>query len=192
MSSMPRIRIWRASTIVPNLLLGAGLIGLDVFARVVSHALHFTPLAASALFAAAMFRVRLLSLAVPLIAVAVSDSVLGFYDWRQMSVVYAATVLPAAMALYVGRLQSPLVLFSLAVSSSVVFFLATNFAVWAFDIMYTHDFAGLATCYVAALPFFKNTLAGDLFWTCLLFGGYRLFRALLATARGAAPNGAPA
>ena len=189
MKAMRQMQVWRASSTVPDLLLGTALVGLDIIARLAPHPPHFMPLAASALFAAAMFRVRLRALAVPLIAVAASDSILGFYDWRQMSVVYAATVLPAAMALCVGRLRSPVVLFSLAVSSSIIFFLATNFAVWAFDTMYPHDFAGLATCYVAALPFFKNTLAGDLFWTCVLFGGHRLFQALLATARGPAPNG---
>ena len=192
MNPISRAHAWRASPIVPDLLLGTALVGLDVFMRVVPHAWHFTPLAASALFAAAMFRVRILSLAVPLIALALSDAVMGFYDWRVMAVVYAASALPAAMALGVARLRAPLVLLSLAVASSVVFFLATNFAVWAFDGMYTHDLAGLSACYVAALPFFKNTLAGDLFWTCVLFGTHPLVRMLLASIRGDRASGAAA
>jgi len=192
MKSMSRMGMWRASTIVPDVLLAAGLIGLDVVARLVPHAPNFTPLAASALFAAAVFRVRILSFAVPLIAMALSDSILGFYDWRVMAVVYAAIALPAGMALCAGRSPSPIALLCLAVSSSVVFFVSTNFAVWAFDTMYTHDFAGLSTCYVAALPFFQNALSGDLFWMCVLFGGHRLVRVLLATARRAAPSGAAA
>jgi hypothetical protein len=183
---------WRASPIVPDLLLGTALIGLDVFMRLVPHAWHFTPLAASALFAAAMFRVRILSLAVPLIAMALSDSVMGFYDWRVMAVVYAASVAPAAMAIGVARLRSPLVLLSLAGASSIVFFLATNFAVWAFDGMYTRDLAGLSACYVAALPFFKAAIAGDLFWTCVLFGAYQLVRMLLASTRGDRASGVAA
>jgi hypothetical protein len=192
MNPMSRAHTWRASPIVPDLLLGAALIGLDVFMRLVPHAWHFTPLAASALFAAAMFRVRILSLAVPLSAMALSDAVMGFYDWRVMAVVYAASAAPAAMALCVARLRSPLVLLSLAVTSSVVFFLATNFAVWAFDGMYTHDLAGLSACYVAALPFFKATIAGDLFWTCVLFGAYQLVRMLLASTRGDRASGVAA
>ena len=174
MRVVSRTQMWRASTIMPDVLLGAGLIGLDVVARLVPHAFGFTPLVASALFAAAMFRLRALSFAVPLIAMVLSDSVLGFDDWRVMSVVYAATALPAAMVLWAGRLRSPLVLLSIAASASVFFFISTNFAVWAFGTLYTRDFAGLATCYVAALPFFQNQLAGDLFWTCVLFGGHRL------------------
>jgi hypothetical protein len=192
MNPISRAHTWRASPIVPDLLLGTALIGLDVFIRLVPHAWHFTPLAASALFAAAMFRVRMLSLAVPLIAMALSDSVMGFYDWRVMAVVYAASAAPAAMALCVARLRSPLVLLSLAAASSIVFFLATNFAVWAFDGMYTHDLAGLSACYVAALPFFKSTIAGDLLWTCVLFGAYQLVRMLLASTRGDRARGVAA
>lgn len=192
MNPIPRAHTWRASPIVPDLLLGTALIGLDVFMRLGPHAWHFTPLAASALFAAAMFRIRILSLAVPLIAMALSDSVMGFYDWRVMAVVYAASVAPAAMAIGVAGLRSPLVLLSLAGASSIVFFLATNFAVWAFDGMYTHDLAGLSACYVAALPFFKATIAGDLFWTCVLFGAYQLVRMLLASTRGDRASGVAA
>jgi hypothetical protein len=175
---MNRAQIWRTS---PDLLLGAALVGLDVLVRLLPHAWQFTPLAASALFAAAMFRTRILSLAVPLIALAISDGIMGFYDWRVMSVVYAASVLPAAMALYVSPWRSVAVLLSLCLASSVSFFLTTNFAVWAFEGIYSHDLAGLTACYVAALPFFKNTVIGDLFWTCALFGGYQLFRMRLAT-----------
>lgn len=188
MKPMSRMRVRRTSIVGPDVLLAAGLIGLDVIARLVPHAPNFTPLAASALFAATVFRVRIWSLAVPLIAMALSDSVLGFYDWRVMSVVYVALALPAGMALCADRLRSPIAVLSLAVSSSVVFFLSTNFAVWAFGTIYTHDLAGLSTCYVAALPFFQNTLNGDLFWTCILFGGHQLIRVLPAMARRASPS----
>ena len=91
-----------------------------------------------------------------------------------------------------GRLRSPVVLLSLAVTSSVVFFLATNLAVWAFEGLYTQDLAGLSRCYVAALPFFKNTVIGDLFWTGVLFGGYHLLRMLLAGTRRDRASGAAA
>ncbi len=63
MRSISRMQMWRASTIVPDVLLGTGLIGLDVVARLMPHAPNFTPFAASALFAAAVFRTRMLSLA---------------------------------------------------------------------------------------------------------------------------------
>jgi hypothetical protein len=54
---------------------------------------------------------------------------------------------------------------------SLMFFVTTNFAVWAFSGIYSLDMAGLVQCYVAGLPFLKHTVAGDLFWTAVLFGG---------------------
>jgi len=60
----------------------------------------------------------------------------------------------------------------------LIFFVATNFAVWAFGGLYPHNLEGLAECYIAALPFLRNRIAGDLFWATLLFGGYHLVRAM--------------
>jgi hypothetical protein len=62
------------------------------------------------------------------------------------------------------------VLAPLVLSSSLLFYATTNFAVWAFSGMYAHDLHGLVLCYVAALPFLWNTVAGDALWTTLLFG----------------------
>ena len=57
---------------------------------------------------------------------------------------------------------------------SLLFFAVSNFAVWAFGGMYPPTFAGLIACYVAALPFLPQTVAGDLVWTAILFGGAAL------------------
>jgi hypothetical protein len=51
------------------------------------------------------------------------------------------------------------------------FFLITNFGVWAFLGSYPRTGGGLAACYVAGIPFFWNTLAGDAIYATLLFGG---------------------
>jgi hypothetical protein len=67
-------------------------------------------------------------------------------------------------------------LLGVVVASSLLFFVATNFAVWYFGSLYTHDASGLFECYIAAIPFFKFTLLGDLMWTAVLFGGYALSR----------------
>ena len=61
-----------------------------------------------------------------------------------------------------------------AVLSSAIFFLATNFAVWQFGGIYPTTGAGLVQCYAAGLPFLKYLLAGDLVWSTILFGAYRL------------------
>jgi uncharacterized protein DUF6580 len=53
------------------------------------------------------------------------------------------------------------------------FFGVTNFGVWAFGSLFPKTAAGLLACYVAAIPFFKNTLVGDAIYTAVLFGGLR-------------------
>ena len=159
--------------------LATSLMALDVLARVIPHAPNFTPVAASALFAGTVLRGRALALSVPLAAMLISDLVLGCPDARVMGVVYAALALPALLGRW-GRTRGAIVLAPLAVSSSLIFFATTNFAVWAFSGMYTHDLAGLVHCYIAALPFLHNTLLGDMFWTTLLFAGWWSARFLLA------------
>jgi hypothetical protein len=71
---------------------------------------------------------------------------------------------------------------------SLVFFAATNFAVWAFSGMYSADMTGLLQCYAAGLPFLKTTIAGDLFWAAALFGGAYLVRRLTRSAAATAPT----
>jgi hypothetical protein len=66
---------------------------------------------------------------------------------------------------------------------SLLFFVLSNFAVWAFSGMYALDWQGLTACYVAALPFLQNTIAGDMFWTAVLFGGAWAVQSLPTLAR---------
>ncbi|HSE50100.1 MAG TPA: DUF6580 family putative transport protein [Terriglobales bacterium] len=78
-----------------------------------------------------------------------------------------------ALMLFGGVLrenQVPLRVGGVALSSSVAFFLVSNFAVWAVWAMYPKTLAGLSACYIAGLPFFRNALIGDLAWTAVFFG----------------------
>ena len=165
------------SSLWPDLALVAFLIGFDVAARLLLHTPNVSPVAASALFAAVMLRRRSLALAVPLAAMAIADSVSGFYDWRVMAVVYAALALPA-MAGMLARTRAMRVIVPTMLACSLIFFLSTNLAVWAFSGMYSPDTSGLVQCYAAALPFLKYTMAGDLFWSAVLFGGAFLVQRL--------------
>ena len=117
------------------------------------------PLPQAPFFAGVAFRSRLLAMTTPIAAMALGDLALGCYDWRIASVVYISLALPAIAGMCGRHLrtQSLLVLLvPLALSSSVAFFVTTNFAVWAFSGMYADDLAGLVHCYVAALPFLRN------------------------------------
>jgi hypothetical protein len=163
-----------------DLLMILFLIGLDVAARLMLHTWNFSPVAASALFAGLMLRRRWLALLVPLAGLALSDAVIGFDDWRMASVVYAALALPAMVGILSRRYGASRVVVPAAIVCSLIFFAATNLAVWSFSGMYSLDMAGLVQCYMLALPFLKYTVAGDLFWAAVLFGGAWLVQRLAA------------
>jgi hypothetical protein len=171
-------RICAPRALWADLVVIAVLIGLDAAARLFPHPPNFTPVAASALFAVSVLRFRGSALLVPIAAMLLGDAVHGFYDWRVMTAVYAALTLPACAGFVSSRLRGAAMIVPVMLPCSLAFFLLTNFAVWAFGAMYSADLGGLVTCYVAALPFLKYTVAGDLFWAAALFGGYWLLRQL--------------
>jgi hypothetical protein len=154
-----------------DLALVAFLIALDVAARLLPHAWGFTPVAASGLFAARMLRLPILAVIVPLAAMALTGPALGADDWRISAISYAAIAVPALLGIVSRRWQGALPIVGTMLASSLIFFALSNFAVWAFSGMYPLTMAGLAQCYVAALPFLDKTVLGDLIWTGVLFGG---------------------
>lgn len=161
-----------------DLLLAGALVALVVIARLLPHAPNFTPVAAAALFAGRMLHHRGVALAVPFTAMIASDAVLGFTDWRVMSVVYVSLALPTVIGMLAKHIRVSRMLVPAALSSSLLFFVTTNFAVWAFSGMYPQTMDGLIACYLAALPFLKNTIAGDLFWGVALFSGAYLVQTM--------------
>ena len=149
--------------------------------RLVPHPPNFTPIGAMALFSAAYFGRRPLAFAAPLGAMVLGDAVLGFYSGVWI------TYLAVALIVLVGWLAlskiSVLRVGGAAIASSVVFFFVSNFGTWVFSGMYPHTLAGLSSCYLAAIPFFQNTTAGDLFYATLLFGGFRVAELLIPRLR---------
>ncbi|MSO68421.1 MAG: hypothetical protein EXR03_10280 [Pseudolabrys sp.] len=168
-----------------DLALVAFLIGFDVAARLLPHAPGFMPVAASALFAGRMLRIPVLAMAVPLIAMALSNAALPGEDWRITLVVFAAISVPALVGILSRRWSGAIAIAAAMVSCSLFFFAVSNFAVWAFSGMYPLNLEGLTQCYVAALPFLDKTVMGDLFWTAVLFGGAWLMQHGPALARRA-------
>jgi len=159
------------SNLWPDLALVIFLIGFDVAARLVWHTPGVSPVAASALFAGLMLRRRALAPVVPLAALLISDAISGFYHWQVMAVVYAALTLPAMAGILTRHLRASRVVVPTVLACSLIFFVTTNFAVWAWSGIYSADTAGLIQCYAMGLPFLKYTVAGDLFWAAVLFGG---------------------
>jgi len=166
-----------------DLALMVFLTGFDVAARLLPHAPGVWPVAASALFAGRMLRFPALALIVPLAATALSNVAFANDDWRVTLVVYAAITIPALAGMLIRQWRGALPVVAAMVSSSLIFFAATNFAVWSFNGMYPLDLQGLAQCYAMALPFLDKTVVGDLFWVAILFGGAWAVQNLPAMAR---------
>ena len=165
-------------------LLGAILVAAIL--RLVPHPPNFTPIGAMALFSGAYLGKRSLAFVAPLGAMLLSDAVLGFYSGFWM------TYLGVALIVLVGWLAlsrvSVLRVGAAAIASSVLFFLVSNFGTWAWSGMYPHSLSGRSACYAAAIPFFKNTVAGDLFYATLLFGSFRIAELLVPRLRAATPQ----
>jgi hypothetical protein len=135
---------------------------------------NVTPLAGVALVAGAVFRRPLLAATVPLAALAISNLFEAGYGSLAMAVVvYAATAFPVLLGGFV-RPGRWLAICGGALASSIVFFLATNFAHWLLTADYPRTAAGLAACFTAALPFYRWMPVGDLAWSLGLFAGLAL------------------
>ena len=146
--------------------------------RLVPHPPNFSPIDAMALFSGAYLGRRgAIALAAPLGALLLSDLVLGFY--RGMPTVYFSVALIVLIGGLALKRVSPLRVGAAALASSILFFGLTNFSVWLGSHVYPQTLAGLTACYVAAIPFFQNTVAGDLFFSGLLFGGFALVERLV-------------
>lgn len=165
-----------------------GLIALAVVGRLIPHPDNFTPVMAVALFGGAMLSPRI-AYALPLAALVASDLLLGHaFDWMSV-VVYGCFLASVTLGHWLGKGRTWARTGLITVSGSLLFFVVTNFAVWVggHD-LYAHTIEGLVECYGMALPFLRNALAGDLFWTALIFLVYDLGTARLQSGRSdAAP-----
>ena len=154
--------------------------------RLVPHPPNFSPIDAMALFSGAYLGRRWIAFVAPLAALLLSDLVLGFY--AGMTMVYATVALIVVIGWWVSSRRTPMRIAGAAIASSVAFFAITNFAMWLFSGFYPVTYAGLIACYTAAIPFFQNTVAGDLFYVVLLFGGFRIAELTLPKLRPGEPQ----
>jgi hypothetical protein len=157
------------------------IILLAVVARLIPHAPNFAPIGGLALFSGINFKKKS-ALLIPLSAMFISDIFLGFH--KAIPYVYASFIVIALIGGLIknNKWQS---LLKASLISSVLFFLITNFGAWATSTMYQKNLGGLIQCYGFGVPFFRNTLISDLFYTFSFFYGYRFlsnfsFKKLLA------------
>ena len=149
--------------------------------RLVPHPPNFAPIAAMALFGGAYLGRQALAFAAPLGALLLSDLMLGFYP--ELAFVYLSVAAAVLIGWTVALRKTVFRVAFAALAASILFFVVTNFGVWLVMDYYPKTVEGLAACYVAAIPFFQNTLAGDLFYSGLLFGGFALLERLVPALR---------
>lgn len=149
--------------------------------RLIPHPPNFAPIGAMALFGGACFADRRAAFVMPLAAMLLSDLAIGLLSGNlsiglhQLTpVVYGSFALIVCLGFWLRTRRTLVPIAGAVVASSVLFFVVTNFAVWALGSLYPRTWEGLVTCYVAAIPFFHNTLLGDATYATLLFGGLAL------------------
>ena len=155
---------------LPRIILIVALIVIGMVARFLPYPPNFSPIGAIALFAGATLGAKFRAALIPLTAMLLSDYWLGMHTL--MPVVYGCFLFNVWLGSRIQSRLKPLSVFGVSVAGSVVFFAVTNGACWY--VGYPHTWAGLVSCYTLAIPFFQNTLAGDLFFTTVLFGSFAL------------------
>ncbi len=165
-------------------LLAIGLAAVAVLSRLVPHPANFTAMGAVALFSTT-YLPRRWGIFFPLAILFLTDLALGFYEPLVMLGVYGSFAIVGAIGWYIRKNKKPATVFLSALSASIIFFIVTNFAVWAFTPWYPKTGEGLFTAYALAIPFFRNMLLGDLIYTVVLFGAFE-FGARFVRARRAA------
>jgi hypothetical protein len=159
--------------------------------RLLPHPPNLTAMTALALFGGSYFSDRRLAFMVPLVALLLSDVALGLYwSWSFMAiqphmwVQYLTFLLIVGMGMtWLRDKRGPLRIGLVTLAASCAFYVITNFFEWVFQPWYPKTAAALVLSYVAAIPFFRNALIGDLVYTALLFGGFHLLERRYAVLR---------
>lgn len=153
--------------------------------RAIPHLPNFSPLSAISLFGAAFYYKRYQAIVIPILFIWLSDlwvnNVIyssyfdkftwfypGFY-WQYLSYIFIALI--GFFLLKVINLKA--ILFS-SLSSSILFFLISNFGVWFSTEMYPKTTNGLLMCYIAGIPYLQGTLLGDLVYSLIFIGGFNI------------------
>ncbi len=142
---------------------------LGVALRLLPHPENFTPVTAIALFSGVTLS-PLLAVTIPLIIMIASDLLIGAHSlyWLTWGSFLAVTLL----GLWIRRSAVPSRILFGTLAGSVFFFVATNLGVFFFEGMYPKTWAGLVECFTMAVPFFRNSLLGDLFYASVLFSAF--------------------
>lgn len=169
-------------------IIAAGLIILAAFSRLVPHPYNFSPIAGMALLGGATMGKKAWAFILPIGALFLSDvffqlftNVPGFYGWGQL-INYGAFALVVCLGIVALRKINVKNVILSSLAASALFFILSNFGVWLFAggvAPYTFDGAGILNTFVLGIPYFGNTLIGDLVYSGILFGAYSLVTRLV-------------
>jgi len=154
------------------------VIACAVLLRLLPHPANVAPVAAMALFGGAYLDKKY-AIVVPLLVMVFSDVFLGFS--QSTPFVYLCLALTGIIGMWIRKRKTVITVVTASLFSSIVFFLVTNFGYWLTYSLYPKTLEGQLMAYYFALPFFRNTVIGDLLYAGLFFGGYEAVAAYLKT-----------
>jgi len=169
----------------------AVMIFFAAFSRLIPHPLNFTPIGGMALFGAAYFTKKYWAFIIPLAAMFASDLIINnmvypvlypeYYQGFTLMTqgwywTYGSFALIALLGMKVLKKIKVPTLIASSLGASLIFFIVTNFGSWTTGLLYPLNATGLMASYAAGLPFFLNTIAGDLFYVGVLFGSFELVK----------------
>ena len=150
-------------------MLAIMLIVIGIFSRLIIHVPNFTPVIALSLFSGTYLNKKT-AIIVPVGLMALSDFIIGWHD--TMLYTYGSIIVITLIGFWIKKHKNVVSIALTGISSSIFFFIVTNFGTWATGELYPLTRDGLKQCFIMAIPFFSATLLSTLVYCLVFFGSY--------------------
>ena len=147
------------------------IILIGAFSRIIPHPPNFTAIGAISILGGLYFNKKYLAFLTPISAMFLSDLILGY---TPIMSVYIAFLMIIPLGIKIRENLTYSSIFKISIYASILFFIITNFTSWLYNPIYPQNLSGLIMSYTAGIPFFSNTLLGNLFFCFSLFGLYEI------------------
>ena len=156
-----------------NNLIIIGFIILGVLTRIIPHPPNFTAIGAVALFGGAFIKDKKLSFIIPVFIMMLSDLILGY---SMVISVYISFIIMVLIGSLLQKKQNGIRIINTTLIASLIFFLITNFSVFLTSSLYPKNIIGLIECYTLAIPFFINTVMGNVIYSLIMFYSFNMIQ----------------